>query len=206
MKQLSMLRQVALLVAAPAGLMAQTEGLRGVRLVEYDDGMVSGVYAFARAEMGPILSIDERGILFDRDPSLLFVCLEGKIAVVYRFDTDLLGENDAVRIQFRFAEQPPSEARAWPLNHDPRTAAEMEVGVAALGAESSNPLIQMFSGMADAARMPPEYTPEFLHAARAAAQVTLRVTDPVDGESHMDVFSLMGFGEAIERVTQRCQQ
>ena len=198
---------VALLIAAPQILLAQAQGPPGgVQLVEHDDGMVSWVYAFVRTEQGPILDIDARGVSFGRDPNLVFACLDGNVAVVYKFDTSMLGEDDAVRVQFRFAEKPSSERQAWPLNHDPRTKAEMEVGLAALGADSANPLLQMIAGTSDAATMPSEHTADFLEAARAASQVALRVTDPLDGETHMDVFSLLGFGEAIDQVIQRCPQ
>ncbi len=196
---------VGLLALMPHVLPAQdAEPLGGVRVVAHDDGMESWVYAFARADVGPISDIDGRAISFDRDPSLLFLCVDGQVTVVYRFDTELYGENEAVQVQYRFDDRPASEREAWPLVFDPRATAEMEAGVAALGADSANPFLQMMSSMSDAASISAASRDAFLQAAMDAAQVTVRVTDPVDGETHTDVFPLVGFAQAIDRVTARC--
>ena len=193
---------VALLIAAPQILLAQTQGPPGsVQLVEYDDGMVSWVYAFVRAEAEPVMAIEGKGIMFARDPVLLFACMGGEVVVVYRFDIELMVDDEnAVWIQHRFGEQRASERQAWPQVIDRRTTSEL--AAAAMIIDSA--FVQMVSGLATAARMPAEYTAGFLEGAGAAAQVTVRVTDPVDGATYTDLFPLLGFGEAIGQVTQRC--
>ena len=206
MKWLAMNVGVVLL-AGPGFLNAQEEHpSSGVRFVEYDDGMVAWVYAFVRAEGEPVEVMEGKGIKFGRDPVLLLSCLERQVTVVYRFDTELVGDDDgAVWIQTRFDTQPAAERQSWSPILDPWAAKEMEMGLAALGADSANPLVQMFMQTATAASMPSEVTLDFLEAAGQAAQVTIRVTDPVDGETHTDVFPLRGFAEAVAALQQRCQ-
>lgn len=201
----------ALLAAGPQASVAQDDASPdGLRVVHFDDGMSSTVYAYVRAEAGPILQIDDRGIVFNRDPALLLACLDGEVAVIYRYDTGLVGENDALRVQHRFAGQPSSETQLWPMVKNPVAEAEMELGIAVLtGADSAerqgNPLLEMLAGMREAARIPGELTGGFLSAGAAAEKVTVRVTDQVDGETHTDVFPLAGFSEALEAVKAACR-
>lgn len=203
MKWLTMNVAVALL-AAPGFLSGQAEHA-AIQVVESDDGMTSWVYAFVRTEAGPVESIESTGIAFGRDPILLFACMEGEVVVVYRFDTELLGDDEnTVWVQQRFDEQRGGKRQSWPSLLDPWAAREFEIGLAAMGGDSANPLIQMFAALTTAAKMPAKATAEFLEAAGVAAQVTLRVTDPADGETYTDVFSLTGFAEALGSVRQGC--
>jgi hypothetical protein len=198
---------LTMLLAVPRALTGQdTAPAADVRIVEFDDGMSAHVYAYVRAASGPIVGIDERGITFNRDPALLLVCLDGAPSVVYRFDTGLLGEDGAVRVQYRFGGAPSPAAQLWPVVRDPTLEQEMEMGVAFLAGESAsdNPLLQMFGSMVDAARVPPESVEEFLAGATKADEVTLRVTDQTDGESHTDVFPLRNLSEAAARVREAC--
>ncbi len=203
MKRLIMQALVlAMMVAAPQALVARADGLSGtVRLVEGEDTM----YAYLRAETEPILDIDDRTIEFNRDPVLMFVCSDGEIDVVYRFDTVLAGKNDAVRIRLRFDDQRFSKRQMWTLARNPTAEMQLEVVMATLGADVANPLFQMMSHASDAARMPRKYTSDFLEAARAANRLAVRVTDPIDGESHTDEFPLQGLGVAIDRLSQGCK-
>ena len=205
MKRLIMQALLAAVISAPQIFVAQAEPLPGtVRFVEHGDAMASWVYAYVRAEAGPILEIADESISFDRDPALMFVCMGGEVAVVYRFDTELIGEDNAVRVQFRLDEQRSTKRQMWSLIQDPNAAAEAQVATAVLGADPANPILQMFPSMGTAAKMPTESATDFLRTARAADRVTVRVTDPADGETHIDVFPLNGFSAAIDRVTSAC--
>lgn len=207
MKRLTIVVVIALLLTMPHSLVAQGEHpSSGVRVVEFDDGMSSWVYAFVRAEQtGPVLGIEDDRIMFGRDPLLMFACMGGEVAVVYRFDTELYRDDDNnLFVQYRLDEERATKKRGWSAVPDPSFASQMQLGLAAMGADSANPLVQMASEIAMAARMPSQYTAGFLEAARAATKVTLRVTDPLDGETHTDVFPLVGLTEAIESVKRSC--
>ena len=88
---------------------------------------------------------------------------------------------------------------------EPTAASEMEAAVAVMGVDEGNPLLEMFGALALAAKLSGEAVETFLSEAESAERVTMRVTDPLDGETHTDVFSLEGLGDAIERVRAGCR-
>lgn len=200
-------RAIALLVSVlvtPLMLPAQDIA---VNLVEFDDGFNSYVYAYVRAETNPISQIDERGITFGRDPLLVFACINGTLAVAYRFDTELLGEDNVVRVEHRFDDERAAAAQMWSNLIDPTAAAEMNAAALMLTGDSAgaNPVFDMFANMTLAAQIPREFAAEFLSGAEAAKQLTMRVTDPFDGETHIDVFPLTGFASVMRRIRETCK-
>jgi hypothetical protein len=205
MKSFGLVGSYALLLAVPALFAQQEHSPTAVRVVEFDDGMSSWSYALARGSVGPIVNITDDGISFGRDPLLVFVCMGGEVAVVYRFDSELFRGDEGVFVRYRLGEQSPSERVAWLHVPDPVFAAQFEVGIAALGADSANPFLQMYATTSTATRMPSGQTAGFLEAATEATEVTLRVTDAMDGETFTDVFSLIGLTEAIGAVKRQCQ-
>jgi hypothetical protein len=176
----------------------------GVQVESHEDEMGSWTYAYVSADRGPLRSMDDRGLVFDRSPHLIFICFEGAVDVVYLFDTELIGEEGAVLVQSRFDSHQASDREAWPLVSDLTSAAEVEAAVAALGVDKENPFLDMFGGMSIAARLSGEDVEVFLEAARGAEQVTMRVTDQLDGESYTDVFSLEGLAKALEQIRATC--
>ncbi len=194
----------ALLVAmpGPGSLVAQA----GVQVETNEDEMDSWTYAYTRADGGPILSMDDRGLVFGRTPHLIFVCSAGEVDVIYMFDTELIGEEGTVLVQSRFDTRPPSSAEQWPLVVDPTSAAEIEAAVVAMGVEEGNPFMEMFAEAAVAANLKGEAAETFLGEGGNAERVTMRVTDQFDGETHTDVFSLAGLSDAVEQVRATCQR
>ena len=204
MRAFQLIMALGLATAAAQSLPAQTDA---TKLVEFDDGFSSYVYAYIRAETNPIANIDELGsITFDRDPVLMITCVNGAVVVVYRFDAVLAGHDGAVRVQYRFLGQPASESQPWPLIADAASAAETDIAIAMLTGQSegANPLAEMMANMGLAARVPEDRAVEFLAGAEDADQVTLRVTDPMDGEEHTDVFGLVGFSDSARTMRERC--
>jgi hypothetical protein len=197
-----------LLLAGPRLMRAQADAVRIIRL---DDALSPATYAYVRADGGVVDRVDDRGIVFsDRDPALVWACMSSALVVVYRFDTELLRENNTVQVWYRFDEQPTSPMQSWTMLKG-MTQAQLEVAAALLaGADSTdvaaNPLAQAMRRAAVAAQMPRDLTESFLAAARSARQVTLRVTDPMDHETHRDTFLLTGFARALDVLTGECRR
>jgi hypothetical protein len=208
MSRNSAIALVALLVAGSG--VAHPQEPEGVKLVRLDDGMSESVYAYARAEGGILQQIDGEGIVFnERDPALVWGCVEGELIVAYRYDTGLIGENNTVSIRIRFDTEPASGAQFWPKLGVSTGAEElglaMLTGSDSIDTEDSAFLDAMFDAMAIAAVMPSESVEAFLASATNAEQVTIRVTDQLDGETHTDVFLLSGLGDALSNVRRACQ-
>ena len=205
MKRFKSIAALVCVLVMPQTLWAQ-DGT--VKLVKFDDGFSSYVYAYARAEADPVSQFDGRGIIFGRDPVLAFGCVNGTMTVVYRFDTELLGEDNAVRVEYRFDDQSATEAQMWNNLLDPIAEAEMDAAALMFTGDSAgaNPVFEMFASMALAAQIPSESALGFLSDAQVAKRVTIRVTDVFDGETHTDVFPLTGFGSAMGQMTEICEE
>jgi hypothetical protein len=79
--------------------------------------------------------------------------------------------NDQVRVRYRFDDRPSPEPTGW----------------------------TMLSGN-ELAWMPVHLVDEFVATARASRTLLLSVTDPLDGETIVNSFSLDGFGAAFDRI------
>jgi len=189
---------VAFLV--PKTLMAQS----GIQVETHDDEMDSWTYAFTRADRGPLRSMDARGLVFDRSPCLLFVCLSGELGVVYLHGTELVGEGGTVLVQSRFDSHEASKPEPWLKVRDPSATAGIETAAAVLGVDEQAPLFEVLEGLSVAAKLSGAEAEAFLVEAGNAKRVTMRVTDQVDGETHTDVFSLAGFVDALQQVRSSC--
>lgn len=80
--------------------------------------------------------------------------------------------DDQIRVQYRFDTDPASDVENWSLLTGKK-----------------------------AAYMPMDEVSTFTERAKHAAKVVIRTTDPLDGESHTDEFSLRGATEALARLT-----
>ncbi len=201
---------IALLTAAHGLMRAQTVAQGDeVRVAKYDDGMTSGIYAYVRSFGGIIDRIDDDGITFSqRDPAVVWACISGSLVVVYLYDSGLVGQDNAVRIRYRFDDQAVSPTQSWEKLPVPKAQMEMLATMLA-GADpaeiESNPMFQaMMAAGSLGAWMPADSVESFLTAANSAEQVTFQVTDPLDGETFTDVFSLTGFSKALETLRGSC--
>lgn len=196
------------LIAVPGVMRSQSvaEGDR-VRLARYDDGMSSGIYAYVRSFGGIIERIDDEGITFsERDPAIVWACVSGSLVVVYLYDYGLVGEDDTVRVRYRFGEESASSTESWQKLPIPK--AQMEFFASMMAGVEPSELNPMFRAMMAAsslgAQMPIPLVDGFLSAASGAGQVTFQVTDPADGETLTDSFTLSGFAEALASVKTAC--
>ncbi len=190
------------IMLAPLSLAAQS----GVRVESHDDEMESWTYAYTRADHGPVLTIDDRGITFGRSPCLIFLCTAGGMEVVYCFDTELIGEAGTVLVQSRFDSRQASKPEPWPTVVDPSDEGGLEAAAAAMGVDETNAFLEMFGSTVRAAGLSGEDVEAFLTEAASAEQVTMRVTDQFDGETHTDVFSLEGLTDALEQIRATCER
>ena len=208
MSRYSMIALIVFLIGGTG--VAHAQAAEGVKLVRLDDGMSESVYAYARADGGILQQIDAEGIVFtERDPALVWGCVEGELMVVYKFDTGLIGENNTVSIRTRFDTEPASGTQFWPKLGTSTSGEELDLalltGADSVEAEENAFLDAMFDAMAIAAAMPPETVEEFLASAVHAERITIRVTDQLDGETHTDVFVLAGLSDALSSVRSACQ-
>jgi hypothetical protein len=180
-----------ILVAAPTAVQGQGEFERygSTAFVRFDDGMVSGEYVFVMSEGGVVSSVDEKGIVFlQRDPALVWACIGGDIRVVYRYDAFLLGQGGRIQVRYRIGDNPVSPVENWAM---------VVYG-------GSDPGDDVFGGVASSAAVPPEAARLIEEAAGSGARVMLRATDPVDGETLTDVFTLDGLADALDRLRGAC--
>lgn len=103
---------------------------------------------------------------------LMWKCLSDGLNVAYLFDTYMGGDSDdEVRVRYRVDQKKASDVLYWAL------------------AQSN-----------EAAWMPMRYVEAFTEQARAGMKAVLRVTDPLDGETHTDEFGLNGLSVALGRL------
>ena len=181
----------AIVMAAPSAMHAQAEFERygNAAFVRFDDGMVSGVYVFVMSEGGVVSSIDESGIVFlQRDPALVWACVAGSVQAVYRYDTFLLGQDGQIQVRYRIGDDTVSPVESWAI---------MVYG-------ASDAVDDMFGGGATSASMPAAAARLIEEAAGSGARVMLRATDPVDGETLTDAFTLDGLADALDRLRGAC--
>jgi hypothetical protein len=108
----------------------------------------------------------------DREPAFGWQCMEDGLNVVYNFATYFGGDDDnGVTIRYRFDEDPPSGTESWQLLTGNRSV-----------------------------YVPMDQVAEFTRKAQQARLLSIRVTDPLDGETYTDQFNLAGAAEAIEEI------
>lgn len=108
----------------------------------------------------------------DREPAFGWQCMEDGLNIVYHFGTYFGGNDDnEVTIRYRFDDDPPSGTEAWQLLTGNRSV-----------------------------YVPMDQVADFTRRARQAKLLSIRVTDPLDGETHTDQFNLAGAAEAIEGI------
>lgn len=103
--------------------------------------------------------------------ALTFKCLDDGLNVIVETKYLAGDSDDEVRVLWRFAPDPASTPRYW-------------------GAMTGN------RGW----WMPMSLVTSFIETAKTRSEVTLRVVDPLDGETLTATFSLRGLGNALERL------
>lgn len=108
----------------------------------------------------------------DREPAFGWQCMEDGLNIVYVFGTYFGGNDDnEVTIRYRFDDDTPSGTEMWQLLNGNR-----------------------------AVYVPMDQVDAFTRRARAAKLLSIRVTDPLDGETYTDQFHLTGASEAIAQM------
>ncbi len=108
----------------------------------------------------------------DREPAFGWQCMEDGLNIVYHFGTYFGGNDDnEVTIRYRFDDDAPSGTEAWQLLNGNRSV-----------------------------YVPMDQVEEFTRRAKSASLLSIRVTDPLDGETYTDQFNLVGAGAAIAEM------
>ena len=108
----------------------------------------------------------------DREPAFGWQCMEDGLNIVYHFGTYFGGNDDnEVTIRYRFDETPPSGPEAWQLLAGNRSV-----------------------------YVPMDQVAEFSRLAQEAKLLSIRVSDPLDGETYTDQFNLTGAAEALKQM------
>lgn len=108
----------------------------------------------------------------DRTPAFGWQCMEDGLNIVYHFGTYFGGNDDnEVTIRYRFDDDAPSGTEAWQLLNGNRSV-----------------------------YVPMDQVEEFTRRAKSASLLSIRVTDPLDGETYTDQFNLVGAGAAIAEM------
>jgi len=107
-----------------------------------------------------------------RTASLGWKCFSEGLRVILILGKYYAGDSDdEIQVQYRFDTDPASDVVYWPLFPTKK-----------------------------AAQLPATETESFTERAKRAKKVVIRTSDPLDGETHTDEFSLNGLTAALNRV------
>lgn len=116
----------------------------------------------------------------DRKSSLEWRCQNSTPIIIYYFNRRFAGDKDIVRIQYRVDQNPPiSDQEVWVLLPGSR-------GRAAFLQGDNSIYIEMMQ--------------KFTRSLKSGTKLLIEVTDPIDGESVRDTFSLVGLSAALKKL------